>query len=246
MKPVVPKICVGDVLCGTKNLRNYLRTSSFTNYLDALSNGETKSIATRLLYTPKKNDRFIVTVNRDNQFMVWSNNKNIALLFYNGLSRVTPDLALANIRPRMNAQLFAQWFTRTKARHPDTQLWPPWAYYLWASVQMNARNNKSIKLRFRLYTLVNEQFRWRLPFDIHRLQDHENTDTINRAVKESIITGNFRTSKQIINEGIPLGPHLRDLDTMKEYIHKYLKDPRIKHKIKKHSEVKDMYIQFGL
>jgi len=136
LQPLVPKIRAGEVLRGTRNLRHWLRTSSILHNVEHLSrNGRefTDPVLSKGLYTPQKDDTFIVAANTPFHFCVWSARQNITLIFINPSGRHTQD-----IPPYMNPGLFATWFVRTNEYNLDLNKWPNFAYYLWGMVQMNS------------------------------------------------------------------------------------------------------------
>ena len=70
MRPVIPKVRVGDILLGTKNLRNWLQTASLLNYVNQLGNQHYANSTKGSLYLPSKKDRFVVAVNAWETFAV--------------------------------------------------------------------------------------------------------------------------------------------------------------------------------
>lgn len=246
MKPVVPKIRVGDVLHGTKNLRNYLRTCSLLQYLRELAGVDPfvgKAEASEIIYTPRKNDQFVVGANANGRFLVWEPNKQIVLFFYNG-HRTAGD---PEPPKSMDAQTFAKWFTRTEARYPDVTLWPTWAYYLWAAIQLNACRNQEISLPFH-YRPGSGSAPFLAPFIIrHCLPNGINSATIKHAVHESIRQGTFRNegrARARIFKGLHHGPTLEDVRVMRDEIRRLASDPRVLSRTKKGSALKEKDLEF--
>lgn len=246
MKPVVPKIRVGDVLHGTKNLRNYLRTCSLLRYLRHLSEVGRyggKAEASEMLYTPRKDDQFVVASNTDGRFLVWSPNKQVILFFYNG------HRALGNLEPpkRMDAQIFAKWFTRTEMRWPDVTSWPIWAYYFWASIQLNACRNRETSLPFHYHPGPGNNSFF-APFDIHRnVPNNIDPATIKHAVHESIRQGTFRNEGKAQTHffsGHTHGPRLEDVRAMRDEIRHLTRDPRMLSRAKEQPALKEADFEF--
>jgi hypothetical protein len=239
MKPVVQKVRVGDVLLGTKNLRSYLRTCSMLRYFRVLDRRHgPKTDAKSLLYTPSKQDQFVVAANAHDRFAVWSANKNVILLFVNTghysarYSEVTT----------MDANIFAQWFVRTQGRSPAVKSWPLHAHYLWASIHMNAWRNPETKLRM---TSGHAEHHEDGPFEFADGMGVGNIDrqTITHAVRESVTRGVFRnlpnSKKQVpqLFSGGGYGPRLQDLPGMRSKLENMMRNPRLVSKAKKQKEL---------
>ncbi len=238
MKPVISKIRVGDVLLGTKNLRNYLRTCSMLRYFRVLDRKYgPKKDPRSLLYTPSKQDQFIVSVNNHGRFAVWSPNKNVVLLFVNR----TAD-GLNNRRTVMDASIFAQWFVRTQDRSPAVKTWPTHAYYLWASIHMNAWRNPKIQLRMQSGHAERTEDG---PFEFADGLgvDEYDRQKISHAVRESIQRGIFRNfpnnKKQIpqLFSGGGFGPRLQDLPRMRSELENIMRNPRLVSKAKQSKDI---------
>jgi len=238
MKPVISKIRVGDILLGTKNLRSYLRTCSMLRYFRALDRrygpkGDPKS----LLYTPGKQDQFVVAVNNHERFAVWGPNKNVVLLFVN-----SGDGGRFGRTAVMDASIFAQWFMRTQGRSPAVKNWPVHAHYLWASIHMNAWRNPENQLRM---TSGHAEHTEDNPFEF---ADGMGVDTIDRqtiahAVRESITRGifrNFPNSKKKTPQlfsGQGYGPRLQDLPNLRSKLEDMMRNPRLVSKAKKNKDL---------
>lgn len=238
MKPVISKIRVGDVLLGTKNLRSYLRTCSMLRYFRALDwKYGPKKDPRSLLYTPSKQDQFIVSVNNHDKFAVWSPNKNVVLLFVNRTTSGRHDRTIA-----MDASIFAQWFVRTQDRSPAVKTWPVHAHYLWASIHMNAWRNPETLLRM---TSGHVEHAEDGPFEFADglgVDDVER-QTIAQAVRESIKRGVFRNfpnnKKQVpqLFSGGGFGPRLQDLPEMRSRLENMMRNPRLVSKAKQSKNV---------
>lgn len=147
MLPVVPKVRVGDVLFGTRHLRQWIHLSSQHHHIEAIDQGLPEG---RKIVSPSKDCPFVVAVNGGRHFMAWSPFENLALLFVNG-----------NKPERMRPDLFAHWFIRTPARNPQLKDWPDWAFGMWAYLQAGLCLHKD----FRMHIPTNPY----LTFDLHRM-----------------------------------------------------------------------------
>jgi len=242
MKPVVQKIRVGDVLLGTKNLRNYLRTCSMLRYFRALDRkhgpkGDPKS----LLYTPNKQDQFIVSVDNHGRFAVWGPNKNVVLLFVNRSQAGIEHYSLSK-DITMDSNIFAQWFVRTQGRKPAVKAWPAHAHYLWASIHMNAWRNPKTQLRMHSCRTEHTEDG---PFEFANGLGVDNCDrqTIALAVRESVMRGVFRnfpnnkerTPQLFSDEGF--GPRLQDLPNLRLTLESMMGNPRLVSKAKQDKKI---------
>lgn len=241
MKPVVQKVRVGDVLLGTKNLRNYLRTCSMLRYFQMLDRkyGRMKD-PTSLIYTPNKQDQFVVAVNNHGNFAVWGPNQNIILMFINGSSS-----GLLGTSPRMNPNIFAQWFVRTQNKIPEVKKWPVHVHYLWGSVHMNAWRNRGTALQTRLEMGENTENEPFVLADALGVDDFDRS-LITHAVKESITRGVFRNlpnNKNVIPQlcgGEGFGPRLDKLPYLRKKIETLMKNPRLISAAKGQKELLDL------
>lgn len=232
MKPVVPKVRVGDVLCGTRNLRNYLRTCSLARYLTAVGSGMVrKEQLGRLIHAPSRNDAFVVAANAHGRFCVWSPQGDIVLIFLN-TDRDAPN------HPRfadtMNKKLFAQWFTRTPARWPETRKWPLYAQFLRAGLHFNAIRNQGFHIHFSPPGRASAA--WDLPFDFAQRNVSNRLDqaTIQQAIQEAILTGVFRNAgPRSWWAPTSAGPTLEALRDFREEVHRLSRHPRIASKLNK-------------
>ncbi len=222
MRPIVPKIRVGDVLFGTKNLRNWLQTSSLLSYVQALAG---RSSREGKLYIPTKKDRFVVAVNAWETFAVWGLDSDVIILFCNpGPRRHTYQ---DKQEPAMTPALFAQWFIRTRGRCPDLRSWPNHAYYLWGSLHMNAVSVPGKRLGYTIPSGLDSVFNY------HEYNDHPKevvrervVDTIGygltrRKAKRSPFAGDRR-----------VGPTLNDILAMRRQISDFTANPRVVKKLK--------------
>lgn len=246
MKPVVPKIRVGDVLLGTKNLRSYLRMCSLIRCLRGLEegSGQTGEEAKSLLYTPGKGDEFVVVANNYDRFCVWGINKDVLLVFVNNTINPT-----GMCTPRMNGRIFAQWFIHTNDRLPDMSSWPLYAHFTWATMQMNAWLNPECVLRVRYCPAQDERMADSPFLGARKMMNLGTTqDTIANAVAVSLSRGIFRRepsrgiakpavtpSKRIntfapttnIYNGHAIGPEISDLGILRETLQDLVQKPRI-------------------
>ena len=217
MNAVVPKIRVGDVLLGTKNLRNYIRTCSQLRYLNHLSRKRKglHNIKTPL-YTPNKQDKFIVAVNNNTRFAVWSSNQNVILFFGNSPS--SPE----EFKPVMDREIFAQWFLKTPGRNPNVSDWPIQAHFLWASIHKNAVMNPNKRLIFKHPPLNLEDKPFIISSSIRYKEDYRKV--IQQGVREAIHFGNFKKKFKYSNA---CGPKLDDLPKLREGLKYRMEDTRI-------------------
>jgi hypothetical protein len=236
MKPVIAKVRVGDVLLGTKNLRSYLRTCSLIRYFQVLDRRYGPKIeAGSLLYTPNKKDHFTVMVNNHGKFAVWSENKNVVLMFIN------PNEEYGSSQEFMNPEIFAQWFLRTPGRRPDVKSWPLHAHYIWGGLHMNAWRNPGYKLQCHIRTEDLEE----VPFTQYSVIDTDSVDrsTIREAVRESVKYGVFRNlpdSKKRnphLFGGGGIGPDLRQMPQLRKKLETLMRNPRLVSKAKKEQSV---------
>lgn len=144
MRPVIPRVHVGDILRGTRNLRNYIQTASALRYLRDIQHGRRREEKARKhIRRPCKNDKFLVTVNAWDMFGVYSLDTEVTLLFGNRPKLQQPvDIeqkrpALTSSKMYMNPTIFSQWFIRTPARMIDLRNWEHAAFYMWTSLHLN-------------------------------------------------------------------------------------------------------------
>ncbi len=239
MKPVVPKVRVGDVLHGTKNLRNYLRTCSLIRYFKSLELSPTRASekqAKSLLYTPNKQDEFVVAVNSSGRFCVWSTNMDVIMIFKNSEKSSSPHPDAV----RMDPSIFAQWFVRTSGRRPVVRQWPLQAHYLWGALQINAQINPETRLPVAgLGGTPTED----VPFCYTASLPIRKVDraTIQHAVMESIAYGSFRNLPRA-KKNVPMpypgagtGPNLKSLPALRADLKNLLRNPRLVARAKKES-----------
>lgn len=253
MNPVVPKIRVGDVLHGTKNLRSYLRTCSLVQYFKYMDRRYAKpKDAKSLLYTPHKGDQFVVCVNNHDRFAAWSPNKDVVLLFVNPTGGRLPSTGLlsrmrapAESGPYMSPEIFPQWFIRTRGRNPDVKSWPKHAHYLWAALHMNAWRNPETSLQIHYGINKTED----IPFQLHQYFGGNaggvDRSTLQHAVREAVQRGTFRNypGKKQLKMGIRspqvnvTGPCLEDLRGLRRQLDELMKNPRLMSKVKGEKEI---------
>jgi len=148
LRPLIPRVRVGDVLKGTKNLRNYLQTASTLNYLNNISQGMSPNKRNKktMIYRASKDERFLVTVNAWGTFGAYSLDTDVILLFSNpsavssgrGKNYLPPRLMHGNAR--MDPTIFSQWFIRTPYKQTNLMTWDDHAYYMWVSLHLNMQN----------------------------------------------------------------------------------------------------------
>lgn len=226
MRPVIPKVRVGEVLHGTRNLRNWLRTSSMLEYFKKLSVRHMKpSFAKEVIYTPSRGDEFIVCANARGSFCVWSPNRDVVLLFLNPLPKYQQSYGF---QPAMDPSIFAKWFVRTNSRRPDLNSWPNYAYQLWAALHVGGIDLADGHLRFQF------QFETSLPFAIHQHLGGLDRATLKHLSYQAIREGIFR-GEQIRNHpssGRAFGPSLEHIPDMRAKIQNLCADGRLLQKAK--------------
>ncbi len=147
LRPLIPRVRVGDVLKGTRNLRNYLQTAATLAYVMPLSRSYSGSPRSRSEgsawldklrnYRPSKNDEFLVTVNAWSIFGVCDTNSKVVLLFRNSMVPTLKPGGYTHRRPCMDPTIFSKWFIRTPKKRVDISIWPREPYYMWASLHLN-------------------------------------------------------------------------------------------------------------
>ncbi|MBD3261298.1 MAG: hypothetical protein GF334_06370 [Candidatus Altiarchaeales archaeon] len=242
MKPVVPKVRVGDILRGTKNLRNYLRLCSLAHYLRTVTEEgiprRHREEASRELYSPRKDDEFLVVGNNFDRFCVWESRGEIMLLFQNGrpgglsakqLAAAGAAAAAAapagaeNKEIAMSGSHFAKWFSRTGRMFPDLNQWDKKAFYMWGAIQMNASRNRTVALPVYLHDGVDAIGRIVSPLRLAKSIIDFDKATIRKAIKESLQTGRFRGHPVSFRR---LGPSLEDIPKLEEEVAKLARNPR--------------------
>lgn len=233
MKPVVPKVRVGEVLRGTRNLRNYLRLCSLFRYLEKIPEAP-KKVRERLakeIYSPRRDDNFLVTANNLGRFCVWDERTGIVVYFQN------PVLIGGAVQdPILDKRLFANWFSRTERMVPDLNKWQGVPLYLWASLHMNALGNiqKALPIPYHhpLFVPVpGGHVQANLPFLLAQSLPTVQRTQIKQAVKEAIATGGFRgrspNGKSIpIMGGHRIGPDIEHIPGLREAVVKLARNPR--------------------
>jgi hypothetical protein len=238
VRPVVPKIRVGDVLLGTKNLRSWLQTASLLNYVRQVADRYGEGPGKAKLYLPSKKDRFVVAVNAWETFAVWGLDQKVMLLFCNPKtpkSHSTREMAVHPLQlrpgrnePTMNPSLFAQWFIRTRGKYPDLLSWPEYAYYVWGSLQMNAISSSQARLSLGFNGDHSFPMLATIPHDCGRAVIRER---IELAIYDGLTRPKARRVRIVVS-GYSYGPQVSDLPRMQEEIRKITSNPRIVKKLK--------------
>lgn len=257
MLPVVPKVRVGDVLYATRNLRNWLQTASLMYSLKHIAEGGNWRGSRRVVFTPRKNDRYVVCVNTGVVFAVFNPdperemaplffinkpNRDQSLVLSSGKKMPIATRARKNKTPkidvRMSPALFSTWFVRTDERLPDLREWPDYAYALWAGLQLNAA---SVDGDYRLNLSMprrHEDFFYG-PGHLgnfgsgKRMKDR---GTIRTCAQYAIKCGMTRYKEQnglrhaMIDHA--LGPKLEDLQAFQQQIKGYVRNPRTKKSVR--------------
>lgn len=239
MGPVIPKVRVGDILLGTKNIRNWLQTASLLGYINQLAN-DYSTPKKGSLYLPSKKDRFVVAVNAWETFAVWGLDRDLVILFCNPTKERLQGgrgYAVPAPMPRhldlgdevaMSPALFSQWFIRTQGKRPDLlKTWPDHAYYLWASLQMNGISNPEHPVSYMIPPGVDTSF-------ITHLHNEHPKSQIRERVQESIQLGLVRSKQRRRKPvgGRAYGPSLRDIPRWRAEISGLTANPRVVKKLK--------------
>lgn len=236
MRPVIPKVRVGDILLGTKNLRNWLQTASLVNYLSTLASHRNPKKGS--LHVPTKKDRYVVAVNAWDTFAVWGIERDVVILFCNPVEVSALEGGIPYPSPRgrrkgpaeavMSPGLFAQWFIRTRGKRPDLlNTWPDYAYYLWASLQMNAISSPRNSINYLLPPPTES------PFTAHLHNEH-GKGLIRERVEQAIRDGlpRHKQRRRSPSGGRAHGPSLQDIPRWKEKIRGIAANPRVIKKLR--------------
>lgn len=150
MLPVVPKVKVGDVLFGTRHLREWIHTASHYYLIRAIY--QDAPAPSFKIASPPRDCPFIVGANSGRHFFAWSPFENLALIFANHTDKGGE---------RMRPNLFSHWFIRTQDKRPKLSDWPDWAFGMWANLQMGLCLHKDFRVA--LPSVAS------LPFVLHQL-----------------------------------------------------------------------------
>ena len=242
MRPLIPRVRVGDVLKGTKNLRNYLQTAATLDHISSLVPGLTGRKARPCHsrgYHPSKEDEFLVTVNARNIFGVWSNNNDVVLLFVNphkdkprkrkptvfGLeplpSRGRPSTVY--LPNRMDPTIFSKWFIHTPKKYVDLTTWPSAPYYMWMSLHLNMSSAPGKRQPLFCFPPGPSA-----PFSLYTNGRGWDRDQSIQLIREQVVQGVTRSShpsNHLPTEGF--GPRLEETDNMRQKIAELCSNPRI-------------------
>lgn len=231
MRPVIPKIRVGDILLGTKNLRSWLQTSSLLKCISQVEQGLLGEPESSLCL-PSKADQYVVAANAWEAFGVWTLDRDFTLVFSNPGPRRHRSRG-HDPEPAMSPGLFAQWFIRTRGRRLDLSTWPNPAYYLWGSLQMNAAGRRYHGLSFAPTPDLHGN-----PLTMSR-QTTPPRDDMREITETAIRCGSTRPKAPQRREaqGFAYGPCLRDIPNMQAEIRRIAANPRVvKSFLKKYCE----------
>ncbi len=240
MRPLIPRVRVGDILKGTRNLRNYLQTAATLayviplskNYVGSLRQEECDSIREKLRnYRPSKDDEFLVTVNAWNMLGAYDVSSGVVLLFCN--TTRTPSRqpsahssAYAYFKPRMDPTIFSRWFIRTHKKRVSIATWPKEPYYMWAALHLNLSHiRKDTHPSFHFPDQPEDLFipepnskRWKRSQLIALLYKWRT-----RGITRSFSQGKCDQSS---------GPRLEEIETMRELIGEICANPRVAQRVK--------------
>lgn len=228
MQPVIGKVAVGDVLKGTKNLRNYLRARSLQDRIRKVINNPNHKPAK--LYTPSKKDNFVVAVNAWDRFGVWCEREEIVLYWCNfSPKQPAPKHYKQPVPEYMSPSIFSKWFVKTNDKRPQVDLWPDYAYAMWTLLNLNAAGTGEFHLD--LGNLVIGPFRHKE----NLVSCFQNPIKIEakRNLLRAIKTGHTRElelSKKAHHmprwTGFKGGPRIEDIKDIREEIHDMLSNQR--------------------
>ena len=237
MRPLIPRIQPGDILKGTRNLRNYLQTAATLNYLNDISHGLVPTMkAKKGIYRPDKDEKFLVTVNAWGMFGACALNSDITLLFCNPKvpsrsPRARKDFVPMCVGPiRMDPTIFSKWFIKTSAKKTDLHQWSSYAYHMWVSLHLNMNSlggDGGLVLRTPDGPTG--------PFTLH---NHNvgaySRKTLSTLVLQGVTRGITRPTAQSGRNmpGDGCGPQLKDTLQMREEIDRLCTNPRISQKLK--------------
>lgn len=226
MQPLVPKIRAGEVLRGTRNLRHWLRTASILHNLETLhrnGRGFTDPSLAKGLYTPQKDDAFVVAANTPFHFCAWSPRQNVTLIFIN-----PTGAHVKTARSYMNPSLFATWFVRTNEYNLDLKTWPHSAYYLWAMLQMNGMAVPGNPHGVPVGRYYSTPFRFSMDMNYSELRGSV-TEWAEKAAKWGRLrTGGLKAwhAKKYGVDFAGFGPRIDQLYSMQSNIREYLSNTR--------------------
>ena len=247
MRPLIPRVRVGDVLKGTRNLRYYLQTASTVKYLQEIKHGAGRARARRQnIYRPSKNDRFLVTVNAWGLFGVYSLDTELVLLFGNPTIRPKNSTRSPLGRPspiqpkmpamRMDPTIFSQWFIRTRTKMIALQDWKDSAYYMRSALHLNLSNIRNDNIPSYYF---NHDYSG--VFDGHMNGEGWQRDVLLAMSKEWSTRGATREGASY-GKNAPsggFGPRLEEIEGMKREIFQLCTNPRIAQRLK--AEENDIY-----
>ena len=227
MRPLIPRVRPGDILKGTRNLRNYLQVASTLTYLNDLSNGArpSKKDKAKDIYRPSKNERFLVTVNAWGVFGTYSLDTEVVLLFSN------PLLPHHTGSERMNPTIFSKWFIRTPYKRTALVEWPYYAYYMRVALHLNMGNARSDNApNYHFHTGVAGPFTMR---DVSYA--HHSRGSLNEFLRMWATRGATRATathgRNCPSGGF--GPRLEETADLHEQVRTLCSNPRIAERIKK-------------
>lgn len=238
MRPVIPRVRVGDILKGTRNLRHYLQTAATLNYITDLAHGMMgRKKDKQHLYTPSKDESFLVVVNAWGTFCAISTTTGVGLLFRNPAAN-QPIRPIA-MRGRslglyMDPTIFSQWFIRTAEKQPDVRKWPDHAFYIWASIQLNLTNVMDSSA-----LTVHVQGGSLGPFQLDANGKNVKRDHVTTLIQQWSVRGNTRLSApergRLPNGGY--GPRLVEIEEMKSTIKDLCRNPRVAQRLRSENPI---------
>lgn len=239
MRPVIPRVRVGDILKGTRNLRHYLQTASTLNYINDLAQGMLvrRKKEDHHVYTPSKDEGFLVVTNAWGTFCAVSTSTNAGLLFRNPV--VDHHIRPLSMRGRpdvlyMDPTIFSQWFICTGEKQPDVRKWAEHAFYIWAAIQLNLTNTMDLGA-LAVHVMSGAEG----PFHLTKNGKGVKRDHVTSLVQAWAVRGNTRLSApdrgRLPNGGY--GPRLAEIEEMKSTIKDLCRNPRVAQRLKSENQI---------
>ncbi|KKL80965.1 hypothetical protein LCGC14_1999490 [marine sediment metagenome] len=262
MLPVVPKVRVGDILYATRNLRNWLQTASLMYSVKHIRNGGSARSSKSVIYTPKREDKYVVCVNAGLVFAVFIPGQELVLFFINRTEKTSGKaMQFQALNPiteggrrdlqkkkgvsrenddRMSPSLFSTWFVRSNEKMPDLRQWPDHPYAAWASLQMNAISvNGDYRLTVSLPRQYDSIFYPNMGglgnFGAGKKSKDRGTvrSCLQYAIKIGMTRDNYQTGYfSTTMMGHAFGPRMSDIEMFRKDLRRWTKNPRTRKSLK--------------
>jgi len=260
--PVVPKVRVGDILYATRNLRNWLQTASLMYSVKHIRNGGSARSSKSVIYTPKREDKYVVCVNAGLVFAVFIPGQELVLFFINRTEKTSGKaMQFQALNPiteggrrdlqkkkgvsrenddRMSPSLFSTWFVRSNEKMPDLRQWPDHPYAAWASLQMNAISvNGDYRLTVSLPRQYDSIFYPNMGglgnFGAGKKSKDRGTvrSCLQYAIKIGMTRDNYQTGYfSTTMMGHAFGPRMSDIEMFRKDLRRWTKNPRTRKSLK--------------